>query len=84
MFALFLGTILGFVLRPITSAAVVMVGVILAVTLRMATLQEALGFWANPTVWLVFVAFQFTIGFVKTGLGRRIALWLTRAFGVTR
>ena len=81
MFALFLGTILGFVLRPITSAAVVMVGVILAVTLRMATLQEALGFWANPTVWLVFVAFQFTIGFVKTGLGRRIALWLTRAFG---
>jgi DASS family divalent anion:Na+ symporter len=81
MFALFFGTILGFVLRPITSAAVVMVSVVLAVTLRMATLQEALSFWANPTIWLVFVAFQFTIGFVKTGLGRRIAFWLTRAFG---
>ncbi len=81
MFALFFGTILGFVLRPITSAAVVMVSVVLTVTLRMATLPEALGFWANPTVWLVFVAFQFTIGFVKTGLGRRIAFWLTRTFG---
>jgi DASS family divalent anion:Na+ symporter len=81
MFALFLGTILGFVLRPIASAAVVMVSVVLTVTLRMATLQEVLGFWANSTVWLVFLAFQFTVGFVKTGLGRRIAFWLTRAFG---
>lgn len=81
MFALFFGTILGFVLRPITSAAVVMVGVVGAITLKMATLHEVLSFWANPTIWLVFVAFQFTIGFVKTGLGRRIAFCLTRVFG---
>jgi L-tartrate/succinate antiporter len=45
------------------------------------SLRWALGGFANPTVWLVFTAFMFGLGYEKTGLGRRIALLLVRALG---
>ncbi len=41
----------------------------------------ALSGFANGTVWLVFAAFIFSIGYSKTGLGKRIALMLIRAMG---
>ncbi len=37
--------------------------------------------WASSTVWLVFAAFTFALGYEKTGLGRRIALVLVRLMG---
>src|SRR3954451_15734060 len=45
------------------------------------SLRWALSGFANPTVWLVFTAFMFGLGYEKTGLGRRIALLLVRALG---
>jgi L-tartrate/succinate antiporter len=45
------------------------------------SLQWALGGFANGTVWLVFGAFMFALGYEKTGLGRRIALLMVRAMG---
>ena len=37
--------------------------------------------FANTTVWLIFGAFMFAMGYEKTGLGRRIALTLVKAMG---
>jgi L-tartrate/succinate antiporter len=37
--------------------------------------------WASSTVWLVFTAFTFALGYEKSGLGRRIALALVRVMG---
>ncbi|HSD43421.1 MAG TPA: anion permease [Burkholderiales bacterium] len=37
--------------------------------------------FANTTVWLIFGAFMFAMGYEKTGLGRRIALMLVKAMG---
>jgi L-tartrate/succinate antiporter len=37
--------------------------------------------FANTTVWLIFGAFMFALGYEKTGLGRRIALRLVKAMG---
>ncbi len=37
--------------------------------------------WSSTTVWLVFTAFTFALGYEKTGLGRRIALLLVKAMG---
>jgi L-tartrate/succinate antiporter len=45
------------------------------------SLDWALGGFASGTVWLVFSAFMFALGYEKTGLGRRIALKLVRALG---
>jgi len=41
----------------------------------------ALSGFANSTVWLIFAAYMFALGYSKTGLGRRIALHLVRVMG---
>jgi len=46
-----------------------------------ASLAWALSGFANSTVWLIFGAFMFALGYEKTGLGKRIALLLVRAMG---
>ena len=46
-----------------------------------AALSWALSGFANTTVWLIFGAFMFALGYEKTGLGRRIALLLVKAMG---
>jgi L-tartrate/succinate antiporter len=46
-----------------------------------AILSWGLSGFANTTVWLIFGAFMFALGYEKTGLGRRIALLLVKAMG---
>jgi len=86
-FALFAAVMVGIVTEPIPAAALGLVGVVVAAASRLvypSTSQSALwalsGF-ANGTVWLIFAAFTFSLGYAKTGLGKRIALMLIRAMG---
>ncbi len=44
-------------------------------------LKWALSGFSNGTVWLIFAAFMFALGYDKAGLGRRIALLLVKALG---
>jgi L-tartrate/succinate antiporter len=44
-------------------------------------IKWALAGFSNGTVWLIFTAFMFALGYEKTGLGRRIALMLIKALG---
>jgi len=46
-----------------------------------ASLTWALSGFSNSTVWLIFGAFMFALGYEKTGLGRRVALMLVKAMG---
>src|SRR3974390_335328 len=46
-----------------------------------AALTWALSGFSNSTVWLIFTAFMFALGYEKTGLGERIALLLVKALG---
>jgi L-tartrate/succinate antiporter len=46
-----------------------------------SSLSWALSGFSNSTVWLIFGAFMFALGYEKTGLGRRIALLLVKAMG---
>jgi L-tartrate/succinate antiporter len=46
-----------------------------------AALTWGLSGFANATVWLIFGAFMFALGYEKTGLGRRIALLLVKKMG---
>jgi L-tartrate/succinate antiporter len=86
-FALFAAVMVGIITEPIPAAALGLAGVVVASALRLvypSTAQSALwalsGF-ANGTVWLIFAAFTFSLGYAKTGLGKRIALMLIRAMG---
>ncbi len=96
-FALFAGVVLALVLEPIPAAAVGLIGVTVAAVLGLPFRPEqlakagfdapaeavrwALGGFANSTVWLIFAAFMFALGYEKTGLGKRLALLLVRRLG---
>ncbi len=86
-FAAFAAVILGLILEPIPTAAIGMVGVAFIAAMRYVnadmtlSLNWALAGFSDSTVWLIFGAFVFSMGYNKTGLGRRIALFLVRLLG---
>lgn len=86
-FALFAAVITGVITEPIQPAALGLAGVALAATFRLVRASPAeatswaLSGFANSTVWLIFAAYMFTLGYSKTGLGRRLALLLIGAMG---
>jgi L-tartrate/succinate antiporter len=49
--------------------------------LTASAISWALAGFSNSTVWLIFAAFIFSLGYEKTGLGRRIALLLVSKLG---
>ena len=86
-FALFVAVIGGLITEPLPGPAVGFVGVALAVALRFfgktpaEALRWGLGGFANDTVWLIFAANMFAVGYEVTGLGRRLALVLVKKLG---
>ena len=86
-FAIFMTVIVGLITEPIPAAGIGLIGVtVVAVSGLVArtpaeAIRWALSGFANSTVWLIFGAFVFAMGYEKTGLGRRIALLLVRQLG---
>ncbi|WP_243311035.1 anion permease [Fundidesulfovibrio agrisoli] len=92
-FALFVAVIAALVIEPIPAAAAGLMGVTLAAALNLVpatadkapttadAVRWALSGFSNGTVWLIFVAFMFAMGYEKTGLGKRIALLLIKTLG---
>lgn len=81
MFAIFVATIIGCITRPLPIAGVALVGFVLTVLLNVVPMETAVTGFGNKTVWLIVMAYCLSRGFVKTGLGRRIALLFVRLFG---
>jgi len=96
-FALFAATIVALITEPIPAAAIGLISVTFAGALGLPfgptqlqdpafrfpseALKWALAGFINPTVWLIFGAFVFAMGYQRTGLGRRIALVLVKRLG---
>ncbi|MCX5855494.1 MAG: DASS family sodium-coupled anion symporter, partial [Deltaproteobacteria bacterium] len=86
-FAIFTAVILGLILEPIPAAAIGFIGVTLVAVLGLISpkagdsIKWALSGFSNTTVWLIFGAFMFALGYEKSGLGRRIALVLVKLLG---
>ncbi|MDR1685353.1 MAG: anion permease [Desulfovibrio sp.] len=90
---IFLGVVLALILEPLPGAAVGFIGVTAAAGLQLvpqvggkaatlgSSLQWALSGFTDGTVWLIFVAYMFAMGYEKTGLGKRIALLLMKLLG---
>lgn len=83
LFALFVATVTGLVLQPIPGGAIVFIGVTMMAVVGGLTVTSALGGYADPTVWLVLVAFFISRALLNTGLARRIALLFIQWFGTT-
>ncbi|MGB8510097.1 MAG: DASS family sodium-coupled anion symporter, partial [Pyrinomonadaceae bacterium] len=81
LLAIFVGTIVGSIVRPVPGGAIVLLGVSALALFGVLPVQQALGGYADPIVWLVLAAFMMSRGMIKTGLGRRIAFLFIRAMG---
>ena len=81
LLAIFIGTILALMLRPIAEGAAVLLA--LTIVLATGTLPpaKALSGYSNSSVWLVLAAFFIARSLIKTGLARRIALNFVRRIG---
>ncbi len=73
MFAIFVATIIGFILHPLPIGAIALISVGITGFLKVLTPAAALSGFGNATIWLIVAAYLFAKGFIKTGLGRRIA-----------
>jgi L-tartrate/succinate antiporter len=86
-FALFAAVVAGLMLEPVPASAVGFIGMGVAAASGLiaaqpdASLKWALSGFANGTVWLVFSAFMFALGYERTGLGRRLALHFVHRLG---
>jgi DASS family divalent anion:Na+ symporter len=81
MLAIFVATIVGFVAQPLPVSAVALIAITVTVFTNTLTMQQALSGFASPLVWLIVVAFFIASGFIRTGLGPRIAYVFMAALG---
>lgn len=86
-FAIFAAVIVGLIVESMPVAAVGFIGLTLAALSGFVeqdpnkALRWALSGFSESTVWLIVGAFIFSIGYRKSGLGRRIALLLVKLLG---
>jgi DASS family divalent anion:Na+ symporter len=73
LLAIFVATIVGIILKPLPMGAVAVLGICATAVTRTLTINEALTGFANRVIWLIVLAFFISRGFIKTGLGARIA-----------
>ena len=97
-FAIFAGVIVGLIIEPVPPALVGLIGVGVCIWLKLGpkgsgdaetviksgeAVNWGLAGFANGTVWLIFAAFMIGLGYQKSGLGKRIALFLLKKLGKT-
>jgi divalent anion:Na+ symporter, DASS family len=81
LLAIFVATIVGIILKPLPMGAIAMIGVAVTALSGILTINQALSGFGNSTIWLIVVAFFISRGFIKTGLGSRIAYLFMAALG---
>ena len=81
LFAIFLCTILAIVLKPLPMGAVALLSVAACTLTKTLTIEESLTSFSSHMIWLVLISFLLARGFIKTGLGTRIAYHFVYFFG---
>ena len=81
LLAIFIATIVGSILQPVSGGAMVLLGVTSIALTGALPVDQILKGYGDPVVWLVLAAFMISRGMIKTGLGRRIAFLFIRILG---
>jgi DASS family divalent anion:Na+ symporter len=81
LFAIFISTIIGIILKPFPMSVVAIFGLTAAVLTNTLTFAEAFSGFSNEVVWLVVFSFFVARGFISTGLGSRMAYKVMSLFG---
>ncbi len=81
LFAIFVFTVLGIILKPLPMGAMAFIGLTLMIATRTLTMAEAFSGFSHNIVWLIVIAFFIARGFIKTGLGSRLAYGVISLLG---
>lgn len=81
IFILFSCTLVGVLLQPYPLPVIVLTALSLGGASRILSAEDVFKGFSNNVVWIILPAFVFARAYMKTGLGRRIALLLIRRFG---
>lgn len=81
LLAIVLSTITGLVLSPLPVGAWAFLGLTVTVLTKTLTFQAAFSAFTNDVIWLIVISFFFARGFVKTGLGDRVATYFVKWLG---
>lgn len=81
LFAIFVATIVGFIVKPMPMGAVAIAGMMLTTVTGTLEIKDTLSGFGNTTIWLIVIAFFISRGFIKTGLGARISYIFVKKFG---
>lgn len=81
LLAIFIATIVGIIAKPLPMGAVAMIGIGMAALTGTLSINAALAGFSNNVIWLIVLAFFISRGFIKTGLGARIAYLFMRVLG---
>ena len=81
LFAIFIFTVLGVITKPLPIGTIAFIGLMLTTLTKTLTFDQAFTGFSNNIVWLIVFAFFIARGFIKTGLGFRIAYHLMDLLG---
>ncbi|XP_050366427.1 dicarboxylate transporter 2.1, chloroplastic-like [Argentina anserina] len=81
LLAIFLSTIAGLVLSPLPVGAWAFLGLTASVVSGTLTFPAAFSAFTSEVIWLIVISFFFARGFVKTGLGDRVATYFVKWMG---
>ena len=78
---IFIATIVGIILSPLPMGVIALLSILACVLTNTLTLTECLSGFGDSIVWLVVFAFFISNGFIKTGLGSRVAYYVLSKIG---
>jgi|TARA_B110000003_G_scaffold204937_1_gene203776 anion transporter len=81
LLAVFVATIVGIITNPLPLGAVAMIGLGVSMTTGLLPFSAAFSAFSSEIPWLIALAFFLARGFIKTGLGNRIAYKIVSLFG---
>jgi anion transporter len=81
LLSIFLATVTGLVAGPLPVGAWAFCALTFTVVTKTLTFQQAFAAYTNDVIWLIVIAFFFARGFVKTGLGDRVATMFVKFLG---
>lgn len=81
LFAIFAVTIIGIISNALPMGALCLIALCICTLTQTLSLKQALSGFSSHIVWLILIAFLLARGFIKTGLGARIAYYFVLNMG---
>lgn len=81
LFAIFIATIIACVTKPLPMMATTLIAITIATITGIFKMKEVAAGFGNPTAWMVAMCMFMAAGFIKSGLGKRIAYFFVKTFG---